>query len=162
MQIMVRAEKFTKLLETRKKIDTCFQAAALATGCTVEIAWEDPYKELRNNDLICEKFAEYAKAFGRTYLPLIPGGSSGASTDQGNVSYEVPQIHPVFGIDVASPDIGNHHAGFTEAGGTRDSFDKTLDFAAILAATGIEIAKDAELRSRIHESHKAMVKGLLG
>lgn len=39
MKVMVRAERFRKLLETRKKIGTCFEAAAAATGCTVDINW---------------------------------------------------------------------------------------------------------------------------
>ena len=36
-----------------------------------------------------------------------------ASTDQGNVSYEVPAIHALFRIDTP-PGVGNHTSGFAE------------------------------------------------
>ncbi|KAI5289581.1 hypothetical protein KEM54_003627 [Ascosphaera aggregata] len=161
MMVTVRAQRFTQMQETVERLNACLNAAAAATGCTVEVEWKEAYKELRANELIAARFAEYAKAFKQNYLTLNPQGSMGASTDQGNVSYEVPTLHPGYSIPVESPDIGNHHPGFTKASGTREAFDVTLDFALTLAATGLDVMKDAELRKDIHEKHKEMLKWLL-
>lgn len=40
-------------------------------------------------------------------------GLSLGSTDQGNVTYEIPAIHPVYKIDTP-PGVGNHTPGFAE------------------------------------------------
>ena len=58
-------------------------------------------------------FDKNAEQLGVTYRDHIKDVKS-ASTDMGNVSYEVPSIHPGFHI---GSDVGNHTRGFTAVAG---------------------------------------------
>ncbi|KAI5294617.1 hypothetical protein KEM52_003606 [Ascosphaera acerosa] len=162
MKVIVRAERFIDMETLVERVKACFQAAATATGCELEMEWEEPYKELRANERLAAKFGELATAFEQKYIPLTPTGPTGASTDQGNVSYELPSLHPVFCIPVEGKAVANHHPGFTKAGSTREAFDLTIAFACTLAATGVQVVRDAKLREEAHATQTEMVKKLLG
>ncbi|GAB1201466.1 hypothetical protein APSETT445_000040 [Aspergillus pseudonomiae] len=71
-----------------------------------------------------------------------------------NVSYELPSLHPGFLIEVDSPTIGPHHPGFEKAAGTRQAFESCLRFASVMAATGLEVLQDEELRNRLWAEHR--------
>jgi hypothetical protein len=96
---------------------------------------------------------------------------SGASTDQGksssinlligrltkiigNISYELPPLHPGFLIDIEKPDIGPHHPGFEKSAGTRSAFEASLRFAKALAATEFDISTNEELRNQMWADHE--------
>ena len=71
------------------------------------------------------------------------------STDMGNVSYAVPAIHPILGIDSA-PAV-NHQPEFTAATVTPVADQAILDGALALAWTTIDAAQDDDLRTRLIE-----------
>jgi amidohydrolase len=64
------------------KVVACFNAAALATGCTVEISEEAMYADLRVNKTLCEQYASKASRYGERILPTSEEPFAG-STDQG-------------------------------------------------------------------------------
>jgi hypothetical protein len=61
---------------------------------------------------MAERYESYASQMGvhfpsRNEQEALPTGS----TDQGNVTYEIPGIHAMFKIETA-PGVGNHTSGF--------------------------------------------------
>jgi hypothetical protein len=60
------------------------------------------------------KYESYLQGLGIQFPPRATQEAyATASTDQGDVSYEVPQIHPVYKINTPEG-VGNHTPGFAE------------------------------------------------
>ncbi|KAF8253577.1 hypothetical protein K440DRAFT_504072, partial [Wilcoxina mikolae CBS 423.85] len=79
------------------KVVGCLNAGAAGSGCKVEIMKGLPYLDLRPNRAMGNYFTESMnRDFGKKFLetPPVNTPASGAFTDQGNVSYEFPCIHP--------------------------------------------------------------------
>ncbi len=132
------AERFEVL---RAKVLDCFQSAALATGCQVEIDYEgEPYIDLITNPVMAALFAANSVALGRSMPTLAETGPQGAgSTDMGNVSHVVPSIHPSISIDT---DSVNHQPEFA-ASTVTPSGDRALrDAALAMAHTIIDMATE--------------------
>jgi hypothetical protein len=72
----------------------------------------------------------------------------------GNVSYALPSLHPGFLIDVENPTIGPHHPLFEKSAGTRSAFEASLKYAKVMAATGLDILLDGQLRERLWVEHR--------
>ncbi|KAJ6076141.1 hypothetical protein N7499_008122 [Penicillium canescens] len=111
----------------------CFEAAATATGCTVEFEWEASYKDMKINKPICDSYVSAMNAMGHSTIfdaAGQEGGLSGGSTDMGNVSYEVPSFHGGFYI---ATDGVNHTPQFTAGAGSEEGFQRSLHCAAGMA-----------------------------
>lgn len=138
----------TKLdLETlRKKLDGCFNSAATATGCTVDISWGDhTYYDVINNQVMADLYFKHAKSVGIDFEAHGSAELPGAATDMGNVSYVVPSIHPLFYIGAS---VFNHTREFTEVSGDAKAQPYTLAVAKALAMTAIDVFTQPEtLRS---------------
>ncbi len=104
----VRAADVHDLAALKKRVHACFEAAALSTGCTVDIHWGGTdYLDLKTNWPMADAFARNGAAIGREFASTknIPPGFAG-STDMGNVSHRVPSIHPMLAVAPA----GSHHS----------------------------------------------------
>ena len=96
---MVRAHTIADLAVTRPRVEHCFEAGALATGATLSIADVSPvYSHMDHDHAIVDLYRANAVALGRT-----PDDENEMtfSTDMGNVSLEIPSIHPCIGIESA-------------------------------------------------------------
>ncbi|KAJ6158453.1 hypothetical protein N7485_011279 [Penicillium canescens] len=116
-----------------EKVVKCFEAAATATGCTVEFEWEASYKDMKINKPICDSYVSAMNAMGHSTIfdaAGQEGGLSGGSTDMGNVSYEVPSFHGGFYI---ATDGVNHTPQFTAGAGSEEGFQRSLHCAAGMA-----------------------------
>lgn len=81
------------------RVDRCFEAGALATGCELTIAPCGPdYADLRADQDLLQRWVDNVTALGREF-PDLPNGVGGAATDMGYVSHVVPTIHPILGLD---------------------------------------------------------------
>jgi len=81
-----------------------------------------------------------------------PGeGGIGGSTDFGNVTYELPSIHPSFAIPT-KPNGGNHTIGFTEAAKTEEAHEATLQVAKGLALVGFRVINDDKFFRKVKDS----------
>ena len=113
-------------------------AAALATGCTVELAI-DPMNRCRtflNNPTLLEIWRRHLADAGIADDPIDPNAGS---SDMGNVSHEVPTIHPYLAI--APRGTPGHSREFAAHAGGKDG-DRVLEQAiGILAATGLELIR---------------------
>ena len=92
----------TESLETlTRKAFACFEAGAVATGCTHEIRTVSPtYAALTPDSWLVAVFRQEIEALGRSPLaPELEGFRPLGSTDMGNVTNVLPGIHPVVGLD---------------------------------------------------------------
>lgn len=149
----VRDTTLADVERLKVRVLACFQAAADATGCTLDVAWDPhPYSDLLVSSPLAESYEAHGEAAGLTMLNHEMSG--GGSTDMGNVSYVVPSIHPMFGIEA---DDANHTAGFTAGAGAVGAEDVMLQAAQALCMTALDLYEDSskltaateELQSRL-------------
>ncbi len=145
----VRARTRRHLDDIRGKVLRCFEAGAIATGCTLAVDDSPPpYAEVVHDGAIAALYRANAEALGRTFLePHGDAARFAGSTDMGNVSHAVPSIHPMIGL--ASLPAVNHQPEFAAhcVGPTADR--ALLDGALALAWTAIDLARDDVLSARL-------------
>ena len=141
----VRAAHPNYLRELKARVKACFEAGALATGCTLSMDWHEEleYAPLRNNRPMVEAYRRNGESLGTQFVDLK--GASTGSTDMGNVSQIVPSIHPTFSVGQM---IFNHTPEFTGAAITDAAHESMLKTAQALAMTGVELALDPDLVKR--------------
>jgi amidohydrolase len=137
---IVRSSTMEGLAELNQRVQRCFEAGAVATGCELTTTPISPdYADLRPDPAMLELYRANAEALGRVF-PDLPGGSpAGAATDMGNVSHAVPAIHPMLGLDCL-PAV-NHQPEFTAACVTPAADKAVLDGATAMARTAIDLAR---------------------
>jgi amidohydrolase len=150
----VRAADRAQLAEARERIDRCFQAGALATGCEVSIEMGAPtYTELQCDPGLELIYQANAAALGRDIAVVDKSlRRGGGSTDMGNVSLEIPAIHPMIGLDCGTATI--HQPEFTEYCAKPTGDKAVVDGALALAWTAIDAASDPQTRRHLLEGGK--------
>jgi len=151
---MIRAASVARLDELRGKVLRCFEAGTLASGASLAVKEHTVYADMIHDPDLTRSYRANALALGRTFIddvgaPVDPSQlmMTRFSTDMGNVSYAVPSIHPIIGIDSA-PAV-NHQPEFTAAAATPAADKAVLDGAIALAWTAIDAATDHNLRNRL-------------
>jgi amidohydrolase len=143
---MVRATTLDDLERVHAKVLRCFEAGALATGASLEVAGgERPYAEMHHDHDLAVAYRRNAEALGRVFDEHADRGAG--STDMGNVSLAVPSIHPTIGI--GSLPAVNHQPEFTASCVTPEADRALVDGAVAMAWTAIDAATDERLRSRL-------------
>jgi len=145
----VRAADAHDLKALKKRVQACFEAAALATGTRLELEWgKTDYLDLKTNWPMAGAFEKVGETLGRDFFPLkdIPPGFAG-STDMGNVSHRVPSIHPMFAV--APSDVIIHNPEFTRWAASERGDKAVLDGAKAMALTALELMTDAALMERV-------------
>lgn len=145
----VRAKTLQYLEKVEARVLKCFEAGALATGCSLEISQESPpYSEFRPDEEMVELFRGNAEAMGRVYVDRTEEEAlSAGSTDMANVSLAMPAIHPMLGLD-SLPAV-NHQPEFTAYCITPVADRAVRDGALGMAWTTIDMATDPDLRARL-------------
>ncbi|KAJ2976876.1 hypothetical protein NQ176_g4688 [Zarea fungicola] len=82
-------EQGNKLLA---RVHACIDAAATATGCSVNYIPSETYKHIIGNRTLCETYVEDMASFGDN-IAIKSNQPFTVSTDMGNVSHEVPSFH---------------------------------------------------------------------
>lgn len=142
----VRAAEAISLAALKARVQACFEAGALATGCTADIRWaKADYLDMKTSWPIAEAYEANARTLGRDFFPLdkMPSGSAG-STDMGNVSHRVPSIHPM--IASAPPSVVIHNPEFARWAGGEMGDKACIDGAKSLAMTAIDFMTDPALQ----------------
>lgn len=146
----VRAGTTERLDELSGRVVACFEAAATATGCTLEVKQlGHTYQDLVSDPLLTNLYLTNSEALGR---PMGRGadrdpGAAG-STDMGNVSHIVPAIHPM--IDIKCSPAVNHQKEFAAATILPPGDNAIRDGALAMAWTVIDVAQGnrwSELRT---------------
>ncbi|WP_339831936.1 M20 family metallopeptidase [uncultured Parvibaculum sp.] len=144
----VRAASAEDLAPLKARVQACFEAGALATGCKAEIVWaKADYLDLKTSMPIADAYEANARSLGRDFFPLskMPSGSAG-STDMGNVSHRVPSIHPM--IACAPSHVVIHNPEFARWAASDRGDKACLDGAKALAMTAIDFMTDAAMREK--------------
>ena len=151
----VRARDVRALDKLKARVLACLQAGADAAGCEVDLAWQpNPYADVRSNEGLLSLYEANSAALGR---PLHAPDSTNAvagSTDMGNVSYEVPGIHPM--IQVAPPHISIHTPEFATYAMGPDGDRAVLDGARAMAMTVADVWLDEDARLRMKDEFAAL------
>jgi amidohydrolase len=142
VQAEVRSFDLDELRDVKRRVLACFEAGALATGCSWEQRRTEPrYDPLRQDPVLA---AEWNAALADLGRPTVPAGAAaGGSTDMGNVSRVVPSIHPMIAVhgSTAAP----HTVGFAADAGSPEGDRAAVDAAIGLAwaVCGAALAPDA-------------------
>ena len=99
----------------RPRVDACFEAGALATGCSVAFEELCPvYTHMEADPGLLAAYRANAEALGRRFDADDAGTPPPTlSTDMANVSLAVPSIHPLIGIEAGG--AVNHQREFAAA-----------------------------------------------
>ncbi|XP_071998072.1 xaa-Arg dipeptidase [Engystomops pustulosus] len=153
LEFYLRAPSRKDLAELQEKASACFHAAATSTGCKVELCslTHDYYNVLPNKTL-AKAYTENGKQLGMQFTSneQVLNALSG-STDFGNVTFEVPGIHPYFFI---GSDALNHTAEYTEAVGLEKAQYYTLRTAKALAMTSLDVIFNPDMLESIRHDWK--------
>lgn len=154
---VVRADTRARREELLDKVRRCFEAGATATGARVEVTMGMAYADHVPNRPLGASYARYFNALlvadsasssaPSPWESAIPAnqdldemlGRSGASTDQGDVSYAMPSLSPGFAIVPGPEGNGPHSPDFERASGTRDAFAKALRVGRALAGAAVDV-----------------------
>jgi metal-dependent amidase/aminoacylase/carboxypeptidase family protein len=121
----LRARTDEGLVSLKDKVTKCFEGAALGTRCKYTITDTKHYKgylpannlyvDLKVNAPLAVRYEALASRFGIQFPSRVEqqGLAASASTDQGNVSYEIPAMQAVYKIYVPSGEA-NHTQGFAD------------------------------------------------
>ncbi|KAL3049282.1 hypothetical protein OYC64_008696 [Pagothenia borchgrevinki] len=147
LEYYLRTPLVKDLFDLKAKAEACFRAAAVATGCQVEIIY--PYNSYYNIlpiATLANLYKNNGEALGIQF-PEQPNNFSG-STDFGNVSYVVPGIHPFFYI---CTDALNHTEEYAVAAGAEKAQLYTLRTAKALAMTAVDVVCSPDLLQKVRE-----------
>ncbi len=126
------------------------EAAALATGTTVEVTYSGGATTMRNNTVLGERFIANMAAYGITDMGDDPNAGS---TDMGNVSWVCPTIHP--DLAIAPEGTPGHSILFRDAAATPVADETTLLAATLVAQTAYDLYADPALvEAAWQEFHK--------
>lgn len=150
----IRSRNMRELQKLRAKVVGCFEGAATAAGCTVEVETVGKtYAEVITNSVMADAYCNHMASLGLELSRGGQGGIGGASTDMGNISYTVPSIHPSFAIPTTAV---NHTPGFTASAATPEAHQAMLRAAKALALTALDLYASDDLLSRAKQEFAAV------
>ncbi len=145
----IRERTLEHLAELEARVQRCFEAGALATGCEVSVEQRSPrYSEFHHDEELMAIYQRNAEAAGREFPDLGELiGRMTASTDMANVSLAMPTIHPLLGL--GSLPVVNHQPEFATFCATPVADRAVLDGAVSMAWTTIDAATTDDTRARL-------------
>ncbi|HVV38059.1 MAG TPA: M20 family metallopeptidase [Acidimicrobiales bacterium] len=145
----IRSATLGELAELEPKVHRCFEAGALATGCTVDVQEMSPkYSEMRDDAELRAIYKANAQQLGRQFPELGElGDKIVGSTDMANVSLAIPTIHPMLGLGCFP--ISNHQPEFAAFCATPTADKALLDGATGMAWTVVDLATTDSVRDRL-------------
>ncbi|EDV29529.1 uncharacterized protein TRIADDRAFT_18185 [Trichoplax adhaerens] len=153
LEYRFRAPSDSELQILQQKCKNCFQSAAQATGCKVDIVHEgicgDHYRSVINNLHLVDLYENNAKSLGIEFPSRAEQKQKMlGSTDMGNVSRVVPSIHPTYSIETKG---GNHTREFAVAASTEQAHRQTIIAAKSMAMTCIDVMSSRDLQVQIKQ-----------
>ena len=139
-RFMCRARTLDGLAALEPRVEACFDAGALATGCAVAFEELAPvYSHMESDEGLLAAYRANAEALGRRFTLDDQGAPLPTlSTDMANVSLAVPSIHPLMAIDAGG--AVNHQPEFAAACVTPSADAAVRDGALAMAWTAVDAA----------------------
>ena len=140
---MLRSDDQAHYEEMKAQFTKMTDAAALATGTTVDVTYSGGAMTMRNNGPLAQRFRANMAAYGVEDMGDDP---SPGSTDMANVSWVCPTIHP----DLAICEVGvpGHSTAFRDAAVTPRADETTLLAATLVAQTAVDLFLEPALVER--------------
>ncbi|KPM36713.1 hypothetical protein AK830_g9862 [Neonectria ditissima] len=136
----IRSPTLKRGEELLARVKCCFEAAATATGCTLNYIHTPTYMDLLINNTLSQEFTQAMTLMGIKVIPRSEEPFT-FSTDMGNISYTVPTFHGAFGIP-APRDAMPHQPRFAEASGTDAAHEVAINCAKGMALLGWRVLTD--------------------
>ena len=155
-QFYIRARERKYLNEVIEKVKNCAKGAALQTGAELEInVFDESCNDLlKNNTLIAEYERNFISLGGKIDSePFLLG-----SSDIGNVSYEIPVIHPM--VKTSDSGLALHTKEFLKCGKTDIAYEGMMLGMKSMALTGAKVMLEPEFLKAVKEEFEASIKGL--
>ncbi|GAA1434886.1 M20 family metallopeptidase [Microlunatus lacustris] len=152
----LRSEYPESLKILSQRVADITAGAALMTGCSVELSWDDapPYLPLRTNGPLAAAWNRRYGDRGHTMIaPAVVPSTFAGSTDFGNVSYRVPGLHAM--VKIAGNDVSLHTRDFAAAAVTPTADAVLADAAYGLAAVAADYLVDPDLRRDVDDDFAA-------
>lgn len=151
---MLRSPDRTYYEHMKTRFNELCDAAARATGTTVEVTYSGGATVMNNNLVLAERFRANMAAYGIEDQGDDP---SFGSTDMANVSWVCPTIHP--DLAIAPEGTSGHSIEFREAAASPAGDATTLLAATLIAQTAYELFVDPALREAAWAEFRASVAG---
>ena len=101
---------------------------------------------------MADVYQRYMEKHGIEFpTPAQQAATGGGSTDFGNISYEVPSLHPMYGIHTTA---ANHTIQFVDAAKTEIAHKDTILASKGLTITAAEVLRNDALYERIQADFK--------
>ncbi|HKV56515.1 MAG TPA: amidohydrolase [Candidatus Binataceae bacterium] len=145
-EFIARATTERHASEIANRIRRCADAAAMATGVTVEHETICAYKDLITNRAIAQIYERHSEALGTVTRQAQPGTPTG-STDMGDISHAMPAIHPMF--QVSKHGEGTcHEDAFVKFSDSQNAYSVMMRVAKAMALTAHDLlAEPASLEA---------------
>ncbi len=144
-EFLARAKTSRRAAEMAARIIRCAEAAASAAGVRFEHELIGGYKNMINNESIAARYASHSESLG-TPSPEPPPDLPTGSTDMGDVSHELPAIHPVFRIGKGGQ--GNcHEDAFEKLTDSPQAYEAMIRVAKAMALTAYDLLAEPALLS---------------
>ena len=140
---MLRADDQAYYDEMKVQFTRMAEAAALATGTSVDVTYSGGAATMRNNGPLVERFRANMAAYGIEDMGDDPNAGS---TDMANVSWVCPTIHPELAI--CEEGVAGHSIAFREAAVSPRADETTLLAATLIAQTAVDLFLDPALVER--------------
>jgi amidohydrolase len=134
---MLRSDDLAYYGEMKSRFSAMAEAAATATGTTVEVTYSGGAMTMRNNRMLTELFRANMAAYGIEDMGDDPNEGS---TDMANVSWVCPTIHPELAI--CEEGVPGHSIAFRDAAVTPRADETTLLAATLVAQTAVDLFLD--------------------
>ena len=148
-RFMCRSLTLDGLSALRPRVDHCFEAGALATGCELSLEDITPvYSHMEQDSDLLALYRRHAEERGRSFDADDRGDPQPTySTDMSNISLVIPSIHPLVGIETHG--AVNHQPEFAAACLGPSANKAVLDGSIALSLTAIDAAQDHDIRQRL-------------
>jgi amidohydrolase len=150
-EFLTRARDGAYLREMNVRFRAIFEAAAAATGCSLELTEQETYLDLRSNPVLAERMHHHLGEVGLDPQPAIPWDRVG-STDVGDLSYAAPTLHPE--VAIIDEGVSCHTHEFREAADSERGYVALVQGAEALARTGAEVVADPALREAVRAAFR--------
>lgn len=146
LRVEIRHENLNYFRGLVDKVLGIAHAAAQAAGCTVDIEmFEPPIACMKSNGVMIELFKKHLHEVGIT--EYAEEFSTGGCTDMGNVSQEVPSIHPF--MKMVRPDSDEHTLEFLKDVDEPYAIEQMYKIIECMAGVGADILKEPRLLQEI-------------
>lgn len=137
---MLRSDDETYYATMRERFGELCEAAAKATGTTVEVTFTGKASTMHNNPVLVDRFRANMAAYGIEDQGDDPNAGS---TDMANVSWVCPTIHPE--LAMAPEGTPGHSILFRDAAVTPQADETTMLAATLVAQTAYDLYADPSL-----------------